>query len=166
MARIDAPRLNSLQINFFNQIIFDTPQLFQFISRRPTLRAPEKGCIGFYSKAVIFDFRSQTSDYDVLSVKIRCAVLEWQLSSLGQIYTGTSSLPPFSTLEELYILVNRNEESLRWQDDIENTLWLNLLFSLVTLKNLHLPEEFVPRIAPALQELDGKNDRSFANPGE
>ena len=87
-------------------------------------------------------------------MQIRCAILEWQLSSLGQIYTGTSSLPPVSTLEDLYILENRNEEPLRWQDDIENTLWLDLLFSLVALKNLHLPEEFVPRVAPALQELD------------
>ena len=42
LARIDAPRLNDLHITFFNQIIFDTPQLFQFISRRPTLRAPEE----------------------------------------------------------------------------------------------------------------------------
>jgi hypothetical protein len=47
LARIDAPRLNALHITFFNQIIFDTPQLFQFISRRPTLRAPEKGRIAF-----------------------------------------------------------------------------------------------------------------------
>ncbi len=52
LAWVDAPRLDKLHITFFNQIIFDTPQLFQFISRRPTLRAPEKGYIAFNSKAI------------------------------------------------------------------------------------------------------------------
>jgi hypothetical protein len=154
LARIEAPRLDYLNITFFNQIIFDTPQLFQFISRRPTLRALEKGSIAFHSKAIIFDFRSQTSEYEVLSVQMRCAVPEWQLSSLEQVCSGTSSLPPVSTLEDLYIFENR-EYPLRWQDDNENTLWLDLLRSFVALKNLYLSEEFVPRIAPALQELVG-----------
>ena len=151
LARIDAPQIEDLSITFFNQIIFDTPQLFQFICRRPTLRAQEKGCIAFLSNAVIFDFRSQTSDYDVLSVQMRCAVPEWQLSSLEQVCT--SSLPPISTLEDLYIFESRGYEHPRWQDDIENTLWLDLLRSFVALKNLYLSKEFVPRLEPALQEL-------------
>jgi hypothetical protein len=107
LARIDAPRLNKLRITFFNQIIFDTPRLFQFISRRPTLRALEKGHISFNSKALIVEFPSQTvtSDYDVLSVKIPCTASEWQLSSLEQVCT--SPLLPVSTLEDLYISAAR-----------------------------------------------------------
>ena len=151
LARIDAPRLDELHITFFNQIIFDTPQLFQFISRTPTLRALEKGYIAFNSKATI-EFRSQTSDHDVLSMQIPCATSEWQLSSLEQVCT--SSLPLLSTLEDLYIH-NLLSWSLGWQDDVENTLWLDLLRSFVAVKNLYLSKDFVPRIAPALQELAG-----------
>ena len=33
LARIDAPRLNIMYITFFNQIIFNTPRLYQFISQ-------------------------------------------------------------------------------------------------------------------------------------
>jgi hypothetical protein len=66
LARIDASRLNRLHITFFNQIIFDTPQLFQFISRRPTLRAPEEGDITFNSEAITVEFLSQKSNHDVL----------------------------------------------------------------------------------------------------
>ena len=152
LARIDAPRLNILHITFFNQIIFDTPQLFQFISRRPTLRAPEKGHIEFSSEAVIAKFPSQTSDYDVLTVPILCTTSEWQLSSLEQVCT--SSLPPVSTLEDLYIVEDGGYPP-RWQDDVENTLWLELLHPFAALKNLYLCEKFEPRIAPALQELVG-----------
>ena len=152
LARIDAPRLDKLDIAFFNQIVFNTPQLFQFISRRPTLSAPEKGYIEFSPRAIIVKFSSQTSDYGVASVHIPCSVSEWQISSLEQVCT--SSFPPFSTLEDLHIFEDQLY-SLRWQDDVENAVWLDLLRSFVAVKNLYISEDFVPRIAPALQELVG-----------
>ena len=55
-ARIDAPQLDNLYITFFNEVIFDTPQLFQFISRTPTLRVPEKGRIAFSDDTVLVKF--------------------------------------------------------------------------------------------------------------
>jgi hypothetical protein len=152
LARIDAPRLNELYIVFFNQIVFGLPQLFQFINRRPALRAPENGHIKIGSEAIIVKFPSQTSDYGILSVEIPCTASDWQLSSLEQVCT--SSLPPVSTLEDLYIFEVRGNPP-RWQDDVENTLWLDLLRSFVAVKDLYLSEEFVPHIAPALQELVG-----------
>jgi hypothetical protein len=152
LARIDALRLDRLDITFFNQIIFDTPQLFQFISRRPTLMAPEKGYIEFSSKAIVVKFSSDESYNAELSVGIRCTASEWQLSSLEQICT--SSLPLVSTLENLYILERRYQRP-RWQDDVENTLWLELLHPFAAVKNLYLSKKYIPRIAPALQELVG-----------
>jgi hypothetical protein len=145
LAQIDAPRLDELYITFFNQIIFDTPQLFQFISRTPTLRAPEKGRIAFRSDAVIIKFLPQTSNNEVLlSVEIPCRVSEWQLSSL----------PPTTTLKDLYVLDGPHWQPC-WQVDVENTLWLELLHPFAAVKSLYICEEFVPRIAPALQELVG-----------
>ena len=93
----------------------------------------------------------------VLGVRILCAASEWQLSSLEQVCT--SSLPPVSTLEVLFIFedpfFDQRQNRLRWQDDVENTLWLDLFRPFVALKVLYLAEEFVPRIWPALQELVG-----------
>ena len=152
LARVDVPRLNEMYITFFNQIIFDTPQLFRFISRRPTLRAPKEGGIVFGSNNITVKFPSQTSDNGVLSVKIQCTPSEWQLSSLEQVCISSS--PLLSTLENLYIFEDP-WDSPRWQDDFENTLWLDLLRSFVAVKNLYISEEFVPRVAPALQELVG-----------
>ena len=96
LARIDTPRLHQMEITF-------TPQLFQCISRRPTLRAPEKGYITFSAEAIAVKFPS-TSDFGALSVKIPCTASDWQLSSLEQVCT--SSLPPISMLEDLYIFEN------------------------------------------------------------
>ena len=83
-------------------------------------------------------------------MQILCTASDWQLSSLEQVCT--SSLPPLSTLEDLYINKHSYLRS-RWQDDVENALWLDLLRPFVAVKNLYLSEEFVPCIAPALQEL-------------
>jgi hypothetical protein len=57
-------------------------------------------------------------------------------------------------LEDLYIFEDRENPS-RWQDNVENMLWLDLLHPFAAVKNLYLCEKFVPRIAPALQELVG-----------
>ena len=42
VACIDAPELDFLDITFFNDIVFDTPQFTQFISRTPRLEAFDK----------------------------------------------------------------------------------------------------------------------------
>jgi hypothetical protein len=151
LAGIDAPRLNKMHMYFFNLIKFHTPQLLQFISQIPTLRAPEKGHIAFTFEAIIVKFPSRTSDYDALGVRIECTA-ERQLSSLGQVCT--SSLPPLSTLEDLYIFVDRANPP-PWQDDVENASWLELLHPFAAVKNLYLCDQIVPRIAPVLQELVG-----------
>ena len=150
LAHIDAPRLHDLDIAFFNQIIFHTPQLSQLISRRPTFMEMEKGCIRFSYQAVAVKSPSLTSA-GKLKVEILSRVLEWQLSFLEQVCT--SSFPPVSTLKDLYIYDITLGSC--WRDDVENTLWLELLRPFAAVKNLYICRTFVPRIAPALQELVG-----------
>ena len=57
-------------------------------------------------------------------------------------------------MESLYIVEDRFLPP-RWQDDVESTLWLDFLRPFVAVKNPYLSTEYVPRIAPALQELVG-----------
>jgi hypothetical protein len=57
-------------------------------------------------------------------------------------------------LEGLYIY-EHTYSAPDWKDNIENTLWLELLHPFTTVKNLYLSEKFALRIAPALQELVG-----------
>jgi len=154
LARIDAPRLNRIQITFTpDGFIFDSPQLFQLIKRTTMLRAPEKGQIIFHSNCIIIRFQSQTSDLKDLSVEVASMRSELrQFSSLVQVCT--SSLPPVSTLEDLYILNNSNPR-LHLLDDVENMVWLQLLHRFATVKNLYLSKKFVSHIASALEELVG-----------
>jgi hypothetical protein len=148
VTRIDAPRLDTLRITFFNQIVFDTPQFIQFISRTSTSEALVKANVSFEDGNAIIDISSQ-SHYRRLKVTIPCRELDWQVSSLEQVCT--LCLPPLLMLEDLYISEEPSWQS-DWQDNIENTLWLELLLPFTSVKNLYLSEELARRIVPALQE--------------
>jgi len=43
-----------------------------------------------------------------------------------------------------------------WQDDIENSQWLELLYLFSSVKNLVLDDQPAQLVAPALQELTGE----------
>ena len=149
VARINAPRLKYLDVTFFNQIDFDTPQFIQFISRTPKLKAFNKARAAF--KEGVAEVKL-SSGHGKLNVKISCRAFDWQVSSLEQVCT--SSLPPLSMLEDLYLFKHPCLEQGQ-KDDIENTLWLGLLRPFSGVRNLYLSSEFVPRIVLALQDLIG-----------
>jgi hypothetical protein len=57
-------------------------------------------------------------------------------------------------LEHLYIEEDKYSRA-HWRDDIENSLWLELLHPFRAVKNLYLSEKIAIRVVPALKELDG-----------
>ena len=152
VARIDAPRLKSLDITFFNDIVFDTPQFTRFISHTPTFKAFNEASVVFGDAIASIKLSSKTSGDGELTVEILCRELDWQVSFLEQVCT--SSLSPLSTLEDLYIDEDRYRQPV-WEDNIDNALWLELLHPFTTVKNLFLSEKIAPRVVPALQELVG-----------
>ncbi len=79
--------------------------------------------------------------------------LDWQLSSLIQVYNSTLSTP--STLERLNVH-EAQDSPLHWQDDIENTQWLELFHPFTNVKNLYLSEKVALCVAPSLQGLSGE----------
>jgi hypothetical protein len=154
VARIDTPQLDRVSITFFNQLIFDTPHLSQFISRIPKFRSPDEARIVFHDSVVEVTLPSPTRrfGYEAFTLGISSRESDWQLSSLAQLCR--TSLPALATVEHLYIHEGGYMPS-RWQNDIENSQWLEVLHLFTAAKNLYLSKEFSPRIAPALQELVG-----------
>ena len=153
VACIDAPQLSNLYITFFSDIIFDTPQLIQFVGRTPVPRALEKAHFTFWNRGADVNFlRTSGYGFGAFRVGISCRGSDWQVSSLEQVCTSCLLLS--SKLEDLYIH-EAPYEQLDWKDNIENGLWLELLHPFTAVKNLYLSKEIATRIAPALQELIG-----------
>ena len=152
MACIDAPRLNVLDITFFNDIIFDTAQFTRLISHTPTFNTFDEARVLLGDAIASVKLSSKTSDDRELNVEVLCRELDWQVSALEQVCT--SSLSPLSTLEDLYIDEYPYREPV-WEGNIDNALWLELLHPFTTAKNLFLPKNVAAHVVPALQELIG-----------
>jgi hypothetical protein len=161
VARINAPLLCESHIIFFHQLEFNTPQLAQFISRRNEALYGVRVIFsdshvivslpGVFADAVD-EFEGQ-GGFNGLELKISCSQSEWQLSAVAQVCS--SLLQAFiPTLECLYI--ENGSSQARWQDDIQNNQWLELLEPFTAVKDLFLTNEFAPRITPALQDLVGE----------
>ena len=142
MARIDAPQLINLTITLFNDIAFDAPQFTEFITRTPGLKPVKNAHVVFGNHACMVNSSSPTFRYEV---RISCRELDWQVSSLEQLCALHLSSP--SVLEDLYIY-----EFLPMQDNIENTLWIELLNRFTTVKNLYISKKLASYIVAALQE--------------
>ena len=149
VARIDAPRLGELDITYFNDIVFITPQFTRFIRRTPTLEAFGGARVTLRERIANVKL---SSAYATLNVSIYCRDLDWQLSSLEQVCT--SSLPPLSTLHDLYMMSDRPWPQ-DWKDNIDYAQWLELLRSFTAVKNIYLSRGLAPCVVPALQDLVG-----------
>ena len=148
VARIDAPLLKKLEMSFFHQLIFDIPQLTQFIGRTPKFKAHDKLRVLFYKGVVLVTLpRTFVEEHNY---RILCGPSDWQLSSMAQLCSSFFPQALFPALEHLYILEDRLSD---WQDDIENSQWLELLHPFTVVKDFYISSTFIPRIAPALQEL-------------
>ena len=159
MARIDAPQLDDLAITLFHQLIFNTSQLTQFIGRTPKLRAHNEARVAISDLDVSVTL-SRTFDevFSQIRLAISCKQPDWQLSSLAQVCSSSFPQALITVVESLVIL----EESglrphLQDDSDIENSQWLDLLHPFAAVKDLYIYPEFVPRIAPVLQELVGES---------
>ena len=146
LARIDAPRLDSMSI-CFDKIGFDTPQFIGFISRTPSLKAPKDAHIVLRGDGVLVTLSPRISALRALRAEFLCGDWDWPPSFLVQICT--SYLPSLTMLEDLYI---DSSYPSPWLDDIENSQWLEALHPFSAVKNLYLSEQVAQRIVPALQE--------------
>jgi hypothetical protein len=152
VSQIEVPILSRSYFRFFNQLVFDTPLLRQFIRRTETFVTIHTARVYFSSLAVGVTLSGRKAmandDREGLELEISCRPLDWQLSALHQVLNSLfSSLP---TLESLKIAVSRED----WQDKIEVTQWREFLHPFASVKNMTLQsKDSVRLVAPALQEL-------------
>jgi hypothetical protein len=154
VARIDAPLLDDLTITFFHQLIFDTPQLTQFVSRTPKFEAYDEAHVEFSYFYVMVTLPQAFNGALELELRISCGKSDWQLSSAAQVCSTSFPQALTPSVERLYIESMSGQP--HWQDDIENNQWLELFHPFTAVKDLYISSEFMPHIAAALKELVGE----------
>jgi hypothetical protein len=148
VAWISAPLLHYFHITFYYQVMFDAPQLAQFISRTPKLQAHNEVQVIFYDLSVHVTIPRLHEREKGFTLEISCDMLNWQLPSMVQVCTSAFSQALSPSAEHLYLCIHYS-----YTHRVEDDRWLELLYPFTSVKNLYLSLEIVPHIAPAFQEL-------------
>jgi hypothetical protein len=151
VARIDALRLTLLSIAFFMDLIFDIPRLRNFIDRIEGLKSFDQSAIEFSSREIRIAFGSPSR----FSLEIKCERLDWQLSSITQIFSEQLSL--LSHVEHLQFREFLSWD-FKWKDDtdMDSSQWLELFRLFVAVQSLHVSEGLVFPVSRALRDLTGQ----------
>ena len=154
VARVNTPLLHVITISFFNQLLFNTSQLNGLIGRVEIFNILNQAEVRFQGESayIMLSPSENTDGFPNIVIYISSTQSEWQLSSLAEICSTSSSrwaLRP-SSLERLYMLVEYAPPE-HWHDDMENIQWQEFLQSFTAVKDLYLSEELALHVAQALQ---------------
>jgi len=150
LPHVTAPSLRTLRVHFFNQISFSVPHLLQFMKTTGSLRFSNIRFL-FYHEAVAVFAISQARIEDFV-MQVSCRHLDWQVSSIAQVFTVLS--PLFSMVEELDLDYRTHTLSSKGHTQADHTLWRELLGSFGGVKTLRVHNGLVGELSRSLQ-LDG-----------
>ena len=152
--RITTPRLEKLQIEFFNQLSFSVPHLLQFIGAAENLR---------FGIAVL-TFSDKTVDAGVsphgelkvytLTIRVICCHLDWQASSMAQISKSLSQM--FFSVEYLILQHDVHNKSSEGNNEVDRIEWRKLLRSFSNVKTLRVEEGLFNDLSRCLELEDGE----------
>ena len=144
LPRFDVPLLQKVSIWLFYVPTFETPQLYNFLSRTQIFEACGGASVEFYDHEVHFRHGHQ------FSLSIIRVTLWGHLPSLMQICS--SSFPPIHTLKRLDIRLNRcTAPHFQVVGYVTKTQWMQFFRPFEALKYLCLDRNSAQCIVPALQ---------------
>jgi hypothetical protein len=151
--RITTPRLEKLVIGFYNQLSFSIPRLLQFIDAAENLRFG-KAVLTFTDKTVEAGFSLHETKQHTLSIVVLCCHLDWQVSSVTQIFNSLSQI--FSMVENLVLQHMVHSESSEEHNEVDRTEWRNLLRPFSKVKTLETQNGLVKDLSRCLRLEEGE----------
>ena len=151
LARINTPVIIRTEIMFFNRVIFDIPELFNFVSRTEALEPVKRAALYLDPDIATLSFHHPDShgrEDGSPDIGVRCDPFDWKISFLVQICSQLA--PLLSSVERLDIWCRKD---IDWQD-LDHMQWLEFFRPFIAVQNLHVHHR-CEVIVPALQELTG-----------
>ncbi|KAH9974859.1 hypothetical protein BJV74DRAFT_183290 [Russula compacta] len=150
VARIDTPKLASLVIHLFVDLMLNIPQLHRFIERTERIRLLDSAKITFSSSYITIRLEPLTG---VVELLIMCGEVGRQASSMTQVCSQLS--PLLSHVEQLDIR-GYPPGPARRGIGIDPTQWFELFDSFPAVQHLYIYGELRPLLLLALQALTGE----------
>ena len=153
ICRITTPRLENLQLQFFKQLTFSIPCLPQFMNTTENLRF-DKAEIIFKDKRIdVFMFWHE-ADTCLFRAMVDCWHLDWQVSSVAQIFNALSQV--LSAVEHLTLRHQVHGQSSEEHNDVDRIEWRKLLRSFSNVKTLRLEDGLIEQLSRCLRLEDGE----------
>jgi hypothetical protein len=153
VARIDAPRLEDIDITFSSQPTMDASQLGRFIGRIEKQISPHLANIELSAHAISITFHNSSTSSTPLQIEIPCKPLDWQLFSMAQICDQFS--PILFSVKKVGLTA---AESSSGQADVDGEHWLELLRAFRGARSVWVTGSLTTDILCAF----GKADREYA----
>jgi len=177
LSHMNAPLLKTLRVAFFNQLSFSVPHFCQFLTATENLRSSRVDFL-FYHKAVaVFLFVSAPSP--TLHFRVGCDHLDWQVSSMAQIFSVLS--PSSSAVVDLTLDYRSHTLSSEWHNQAHPTQWRQLLGSFRNVETLRVhgglvgelsrclaldhgepPSEILPQLKTLVCPIGSRDAQTFA----
>ena len=92
---------------------------------------------------------------DAFSVNVDCWHLDWQVSSVAQIFNALNQI--FSVVEHLTLSYEAHGQSSEEHNEVERTEWRKLLRSFSNVKTLQIDDELLRELSRCLRLDDGEH---------
>lgn len=166
LARLSAPHLRTLNVEFFHHLTFSLPRLLQHTRTSDGLkfRAAELHFDKDFASLIV-DPRDKRGGTYPLHVQVSCKALDWQASCVAQICEALA--PLLGETESLTLGFHKGPSSSSppvmaagpgagWQpDDVDHAQWHALLGLFASVKTLQLSGGYVGDLFRALQLVEG-----------
>jgi len=152
LAHIEAPILDSVDIRFFDPLVFDVSRIAPCIGRTGTFETFDQAYMHFdrhHYIDVVLSSRNGTTGGKLLNLSLQWEDSGWKLLKLIRGGFGPR-FEPFCLCD-----VDRRSHLPSWAEGMGNGPWLHLLRLFAATECMYLTKRLAVRVAPALQELTG-----------
>jgi hypothetical protein len=154
LPHVAAPLLEKFRVHFFNQPSFSVPRLLQFMAPMESFKFRGVRLL-FYHEAVAMFVDLGTGIEDCF-MQVLCSHLDWQVSSMAQIFNVLG--PLFSTVTEVNLDYRAHTSSSRAHDQADRALWRELFGSFGHVKTLRVHRGLVGELSRFLLRSDGESE--------
>jgi hypothetical protein len=136
--------------------MYSVPQLQQFMGRTENFRF-DRAEFHFYSERVYAEaYPPETNmPLDASSITVDCCHLDWQVSSVAQIFNALGQI--FSAVEHLTLTHRVHSQSSEEHNEVDRTEWRKLLRSFNNVKTLRVEDGLVRELSRCSRLEDGEH---------
>ena len=152
--QITTSRLEKLHVYYFNQLTFSIPRLVQFMNTTENLRF-DSGRFRFDDdKVYVHMYPRDRAEMNPFFINVDSWYLDWQVSSVAQIFNSLSQLS--SAVEHLTLKHVVHSRSSEGHNEVDRTEWRKLLRPFRNVKTLWIGNGLVEQLSRCLELEDGE----------